>query len=154
VKYRPSQVFGIDEFLVPLVKRHLKGWKLSLSDVDRLCFEHPGDSWVLDDWRAEINKNIREWERWLKPPKNQAILDVARAREYPIGDLMGREGINTGPQRTKYKCCLHSEKSESFVWYKHNNSFYCFGCGKGGDVINLYMELYKVNFVEAVKKLS
>ena len=34
-------------------------------------------------------------------------------------------------------CPFHSEKTASFNVYPNSSSFYCFGCGVGGDVINI-----------------
>jgi len=36
------------------------------------------------------------------------------------------------------KCPLHGEDTPSFRYYAESNTFYCFGCGAGGDVINLH----------------
>lgn len=52
------------------------------------------------------------------------------------------------------KCPLHNEKTASFTVPPTNDMYKCFGCGKGGDVINLVMELDKCSFMEAVKKIA
>lgn len=51
-------------------------------------------------------------------------------------------------------CPFHNEKTPSFVVYPENQSFYCFGCGVGGDVINFVKRINNVGYVEAVKYLA
>lgn len=51
-------------------------------------------------------------------------------------------------------CPFHSEKTPSFNVYPGNNSYYCFGCGKGGGVINFVMDAERLDFLEAVKWLA
>lgn len=51
-------------------------------------------------------------------------------------------------------CPFHSEKSPSFAVYEHNQSFYCFGCGAGGDVITFIRRIENLEYVDAVKFLA
>lgn len=51
-------------------------------------------------------------------------------------------------------CPFHSEKTPSFVVYPETQSFYCFGCGAGGDVINFVRRISNLDYVEAVKLLA
>lgn len=52
-------------------------------------------------------------------------------------------------------CCpFHSEKSPSFVVSEAKGMFKCFGCGKGGDALSFIKEYEKIDFNEAVKRLS
>ena len=45
-------------------------------------------------------------------------------------------------------CPFHSEKSPSFTVYPDNQSFYCFGCGAGGDVITFIRRIENLEYVE------
>ena len=51
-------------------------------------------------------------------------------------------------------CPFHSEKTPSFNLYPENGSFYCFGCGVGGDVITFIMKIENLDYIEAVKFLA
>ena len=51
-------------------------------------------------------------------------------------------------------CPFHNEKTPSFVVYPDTQSFYCFGCGAAGDVIN-FIRLYEhLDYMESVKFLA
>ncbi|MBR2503169.1 MAG: DNA primase, partial [Oscillospiraceae bacterium] len=51
-------------------------------------------------------------------------------------------------------CPFHSEKTPSFTVYPDTQSYYCFGCGAGGDIIRFTMEINGLTYVEAVKALA
>ncbi len=51
-------------------------------------------------------------------------------------------------------CPFHGEKTPSFNIYTENGSFYCFGCGVGGDVITFIMKIENLDYMEAVKFLA
>lgn len=54
----------------------------------------------------------------------------------------------------KCLCPFHSEKTPSCAVYADNGSFYCFGCGAGGDVITFIMKIENLDYIEAVRFLA
>ncbi len=51
-------------------------------------------------------------------------------------------------------CPFHGEKTPSFNVSREKGTYYCFGCKRGGDVIDFVMELERVPFAEAVERLA
>ncbi len=51
-------------------------------------------------------------------------------------------------------CPFHSEKTPSCHIYTDTQSFYCFGCGAGGDVINFIRLIEHLDYLESVKFLA
>lgn len=51
-------------------------------------------------------------------------------------------------------CPFHNEKTPSFTVYPDTQSYYCFGCGAGGDVITFVRQYNNLGYVEAVKQLA
>ncbi len=51
-------------------------------------------------------------------------------------------------------CPFHSEKTPSFTVYPDSQSFYCFGCGAGGDVITFIKKIENLEYVEALRFLA
>ncbi len=51
-------------------------------------------------------------------------------------------------------CPFHSERTPSFTVYPVTQSFYCFGCGAGGDVITFIMKIENLDYRGAVEFLA
>ncbi len=51
-------------------------------------------------------------------------------------------------------CPFHNEKTPSFSVSPEKQIYHCFGCGKGGGVVNFIMEIENLSFPEAVKFLA
>lgn len=73
-----------------------------------------------------------------------SLLDYARSRNLDL---------KKAGNDWKCLCPLHSEKTPSFVITENKNLWNCFGCGKGGDVFSLVMELDRVEFKDALLTL-
>ena len=51
-------------------------------------------------------------------------------------------------------CPFHNEKTGSFSVSESKQLYYCFGCGKGGGVINFIMEIENLSYPDAVRLLA
>lgn len=51
-------------------------------------------------------------------------------------------------------CPFHNEKTPSFTVYNDTQSFYCFGCGAGGDAIGFIRKIENLDYIDAVKLLA
>lgn len=66
----------------------------------------------------------------------------------PYVDLRVRGNNATG------LCPFHNEKTPSFTVYINTQSYYCFGCGAGGDAITFIKNIENLDYVEAVTMLA
>ncbi|MBR5538608.1 MAG: DNA primase, partial [Clostridia bacterium] len=51
-------------------------------------------------------------------------------------------------------CPFHSERTPSFTVFPATRSFYCFGCGAGGDVVTFMMKRENIDYVSALEMLA
>ena len=51
-------------------------------------------------------------------------------------------------------CPFHNETKPSFNINRERQFYHCFGCDKGGDVINFLMDITGMSFIEALKQLA
>lgn len=55
---------------------------------------------------------------------------------------------------SKGLCPFHGEKTPSFTVYPDTQSYYCFGCGSGGDVVTFIKNIENLDYLDAVKFLA
>ena len=84
---------------------------------------------------------------------HEYVQEVVRRND--IADVVGQYVQLRRRGRTCTGLCpFHNEKTPSFVVYPETQSFYCFGCGAGGDVITFVRKISNLGYVEAVKQLA
>jgi DNA primase len=86
----------------------------------------------------------------LTPQFVQAVRDAVS-----ILDIAGEHTrLQKAGQRYKGVCPLHKEKTPSFSVEPLQGLYYCFGCGQGGDAIDLHMRLSGDDFPAAIEALA
>ncbi|MDE6036076.1 MAG: DNA primase [Ruminococcus sp.] len=86
--------------------------------------------------------------------RNDEFLDILR-RENPVENVIGNYiQLRKNGRNYVCSCPFHSEKTPSFTVFPDTQSFYCFGCGAGGDVITFIMKTENIDFVEALRLLA
>jgi len=110
------------------------------------------------DWRIEqLEKEKARYNRWIlmastsKQKERDGYITqemIEHAKAYAIEVLLDFNGAGFA------QCPWHSEKTASLKLYKKDNSVHCFGCGKHSDCIGVAMQIWGVDFKEAVKRLN
>jgi len=83
-----------------------------------------------------------------------AFLDELTARN-PIEDVVGQYvSLKRSGSNLFGLCPFHGEKTASFSVSPDKGIYYCFGCHKGGSVINFQMEIEGLSYPDAVRALA
>jgi len=88
------------------------------------------------------------------------MIDIAAVKERVLLEdafqLLGIDYPVTGKRQPKMLCPFqgHDERSPSCTLYLDENRVWCFGCNRGGDVIDLVQLVLGVDFVEAAQQLA
>lgn len=84
-------------------------------------------------------------DAWLDELRSRANLEEIVSEYVPLK----QKG------RRFWGCCpFHNEKTPSFSVDSEAQMYYCFGCHKGGTVINFVMEMERMEFMDAVRLLA
>jgi len=85
--------------------------------------------------------------------KREEIEDVRR--RHPVEQVIGSYiQLRRSGRHLVGHCPFHEDRSPSLVVYRHNQSWWCFGCEVGGDVFKFVMLIERVRFPEAVELLG
>ena len=83
-----------------------------------------------------------------------SFLDELTARN-PIEDVVGQYvSLKRSGSNLFGLCPFHGEKTASFSVAPDKGIYYCFGCHKGGSVINFEMEIEGLSYPDAVRALA
>lgn len=67
---------------------------------------------------------------------------------------MGYQLTPSGNLRYRMLCPFHQEKTPSCMVYAATNTWHCFGCGKGGDLIEFVKDRGNLQFMDAIEQLA
>ncbi|MDH4120702.1 MAG: DNA primase [Deltaproteobacteria bacterium] len=82
------------------------------------------------------------------------IIQQVKERADIVRVIGERVHLTAAGRNWKGLCPFHQEKTPSFQVNPERRMFHCFGCGKGGSVIDFVMEVERIPFAEALAKLA
>lgn len=88
------------------------------------------------------------------PRISQASVEAVKAAADMVAVVQGRTQLRKSGPRYLGRCPFHEEKTPSFSVNPTDKLFYCFGCGKGGDVVSFVRETENLDFAAAVEWLA
>ena len=86
--------------------------------------------------------------------KDSSVRDVVAAADM-VEVVSGRTQLRRASgSRYTGRCPFHEEKTPSFSVNPVDKLYYCFGCGKGGDVVSFVRETENLDFVGTIEWLA
>ena len=79
---------------------------------------------------------------------NKSLVADEVKRAVTMDQILNAYGYHV--KHGKMMCPFHADRNASLKVYAKNNSWYCFGCGKGGSVIDFVMAQEGCGFSQAV----
>ena len=85
---------------------------------------------------------------------SKETIELVLTRTDIVTLIGGYVSLKRAGSNLKGLCPFHSEKSPSFTVYPADNSFYCFGCGAGGDAITFVRKRENLDYPDAIEFLA
>ncbi len=119
-----------------------------------------GTEYVSDFPWADYVDVCKEALTWKRPKKSQSNysykIDVDQIKHsHDIVEVVeGYTTLRKSGSNFSGKCPIHNDKTPSMVVYPDNQSWHCFGCNKGGDVIRFIQSVEGTDFKGAIAILG
>jgi DNA primase len=84
----------------------------------------------------------------------QSSVDEVKAAADMVAVVSGRTQLRRTGARYTGRCPFHEERTPSFSVNAADKLFYCFGCGKGGDLVSFVQETESLDFAGAIEWLG
>lgn len=85
---------------------------------------------------------------------SKEVIDQILMRNEISGVIGNYISLKRAGSNLKGLCPFHSEKTPSFTVYPASNSFYCFGCGVGGDAVTFIKSIEHLDYTDALRFLA
>ena len=94
----------------------------------------------------------QDWSRMVRKKRGKASDD---ANSISIADVVRHFGGEVKEGRNvSVRCCMHDDSRKSAVIDTYNNLYFCHTCGKGGNAVNIIMELENMGFKDALERAN
>lgn len=100
-------------------------------------------------------KRLKRLESLMRSPEGSRRFEdlIKRAKETSLISVYEFQRLRKTGRAYTACCPIHNDKTPSFHIYS-DNSWYCFGCNRGGDAIDFVQVLEKMDFRKAVHYLA
>jgi DNA primase len=85
---------------------------------------------------------------------SQRSIDEVKAAADMVAVVQARTQLRRAGSRWTGRCPFHEERTPSFSVNAEDKLFFCFGCGKGGDLVSFVRETENLDFAGAIELLA
>lgn len=163
-RYDPFEIFHPSKaFLKDVIKQLRNQCYELLSQSEHIQFDpiYPHDKLFVElctkPQLEKLNRRIREYQYRLRPISGNSAKEITqdtiqRAKELPIQDYFGAGQLRRVGNTLIGKCPLcNQQHRSSFTIYRDQNTFHCFSCGAGRDIIDFVMKTQNLTFIQTIK---
>lgn len=160
IKYLKQQIKTLQSEInsFPDIERKINNIIARAPRKDQWFFELVADVFYRDDL-PKLQRQLKSLTFKLAALENEENISqgyseaqIEQAKSVPLEKIFPNPLRKVGG-RLVGRCVFHQDKLPSFTIYPQQNSFYCYSCNQGGDIIKFVELKEQCSFREAIKYL-